>query len=144
MLVRGRVHAVRSTGSNVFIVLRQSFNTIQCVAFVKKDGLAKFVESTPKDSVVDVTATVVAAPSPIVSTSQQVLCWQQSFSNPILTWLVLHSPVVLVAQNFELHISKFFVISKAAPQLPFQLEDAARPEEEVRSPVLCALLMALC
>ena len=31
-------------------------------------------------------------------------------------------------QNFELRITKFFTISKAAPELPFQLEDASRSD----------------
>jgi hypothetical protein len=29
VLIRGRIHAARATGSNVFIVLRQAFSTIQ-------------------------------------------------------------------------------------------------------------------
>jgi aspartyl/asparaginyl-tRNA synthetase len=65
------VHTIRATGGNVFVILRQSFNTIQCVYSGKKD-VAKLMEGVPKESVVDVTATVTAAPVPIASTSQQV------------------------------------------------------------------------
>jgi len=104
VLVRGRIHTSRATGANVFVVLRQSFHTIQAVCFPTKTTpkeMIKYIESVPKESVVDVEAEVVAAPAPITSTSQQ---------------------------NFELRISKFFTISKAAPQLPFQLEDASRPD----------------
>ena len=32
------------------------------------------------------------------------------------------------SQNFEIRVAKFFTISKAALILPFQLEDASRPD----------------
>lgn len=35
--------------------------------------MVRFIESVPKESVVDIEAQVVAAPAPITSTSQQVL-----------------------------------------------------------------------
>lgn len=122
VLVRGRVHTIRATGGNVFVILRQSFNTIQCVYSGKKD-VAKLMEGVPKESVVDVTATVAAAPVPIASTSQQVAP-HTVFPNKFC----LSSPFPPAPQNFELHVAKLFIVSKAAPQLPFQLEDASRPE----------------
>ena len=98
ILVRGRVHTSRATGNNVFVVLRQAFNTVQvrpsreshAVSFLMPcccaDGLqavcipsktvpkdmAKYIEGVPKESIVDVEGEVVAAPAPILSTSQQV------------------------------------------------------------------------
>ena len=43
------------------------------------------------------------------------------------------APVAVEGCNpdkIELHISKFFVISASLPVLPFQIEDAMRPDDE--------------
>ena len=62
--------------------------------------------------------------------------------------LVCAPPPASGTQNFELRVIKFFAVNKSAPQLPFQIEDAARPDtafegkegEEARVPpvVACA------
>jgi aspartyl-tRNA synthetase len=59
-----------------------------------------FVFSITKESIIDVKATVKSVPSKIESCSQQ---------------------------DIEVHLQEVFVVSAAKPQLPLQIEDAARP-----------------
>ncbi|KAF4029425.1 putative aspartyl-tRNA synthetase [Phytophthora infestans] len=63
--------------------------------------MIKFAASVSKKSVVDVYVTLSVPDSPVLSTTQK---------------------------NVELNIEKFFVVSKALPALPFQVEDAAPPD----------------
>eukprot|EP00743_Colponemidia_sp_Colp-15_P000503 GILK01000568.1.p1 GENE.GILK01000568.1~~GILK01000568.1.p1 ORF type:complete len:514 (-),score=91.21 GILK01000568.1:171-1712(-) len=103
--VRGRVHTTRGKGKCVFAILRQACYTVQGVLFasesISKD-MIKYVQSLPKESVVDILATVTVPKQKIESTSQQV----------------------------ELQIKKFFCVNKSEPVLPFQIDDAARREDE--------------
>lgn len=57
------------------------------------------VSSVPKESIIDVFATVTKVNAPIESCT---------------------------VKNFELHVLEFWVASAAEPQLPLQIEDAAR------------------
>jgi len=59
--------------------------------------------SITKESIIDVKATVKSVPSKIESCSQQ---------------------------DIEVHLQEVFVVSAAKPQLPLQIEDAARPVGE--------------
>ena len=102
VLVRARLQNVRETGKVVFLTLRQATTTAQAVIW-KADAkdLFKWILSVPKESVLDLTATVAAVERRVESVS---------------------------AGGFELSVSAAFVVSKAAPTLPFALEDAARPD----------------
>jgi len=107
--VRGRVHNVRAKGNSCFLVLRQgAFNTAQACFFKDKERpsesklLIKYVGNLPLESVVDVKGTVASAK--VKSCSQS---------------------------EFELQIERVYCVSRALPVLPFLLEDAARPEEEI-------------
>jgi len=107
ILVRGRVHTVRGTGKLAFLVVRESGHTVQCVISVKENvvskGMVKFVTKINKESIVDVEGLVTVPAKPIEGTSQKV----------------------------ELHIRKVYCISKAAVQLPINLEDCARSELDI-------------
>jgi aspartyl/asparaginyl-tRNA synthetase len=91
-----------------FLVLRQGFNTIQCVVGTNPEGtvsrqMTKWAGSINAESIVLVYGTVKKSPEPIKSAT---------------------------IDNLEIHISKIFVISEAETPLPIQLEDASRPEVE--------------
>ena len=113
VLVRGRVHVTRDTGKVAFVALRQGIATVQAVALKANHAdMFKWIGTIPKESVVDVTATVTRPDKPVESVTQGTI---------------------------ELQIATIFIVSKAAPSLPFQLEDAARSdavhaarEEEIR------------
>jgi len=69
-----------------------------------KDIIYFFVFSITKESIIDVKATVKSVPSKIESCSQQ---------------------------DIEVHLQQVFVVSAAKPQLPLQIEDAARSVGEM-------------
>ena len=69
--------------------------------------LLKFIyfQSIPKESIVDVEGVIKVAPTKIESCSQS---------------------------DIELHVTQVFVISASEPRLPLLIEDAMRPENEVK------------
>ncbi len=102
----------------VFLVIRERFSTIQAGLFVNdpeiSQGMAEFTRRITKESIVEVKAKVVVPEQEVKGCSQKV----------------------------ELIISEIWTINKAAPILPFQIEDAARrcenqedeeKEEEVKA-----------
>eukprot|EP00002_Diphylleia_rotans_P017779 TRINITY_DN344_c0_g1_i1.p1 TRINITY_DN344_c0_g1~~TRINITY_DN344_c0_g1_i1.p1 ORF type:complete len:662 (+),score=216.02 TRINITY_DN344_c0_g1_i1:58-2043(+) len=102
--VRARLHNSRAKGKTCFLVLREQSATVQAAMFVGDSipkEMVKYASNISKESIVDVFATVAAAK--VESTSQK---------------------------DIELSVIKIFAISNAVPQLPFQIEDAARPEIE--------------
>eukprot|EP00297_Palpitomonas_bilix_P003433 CAMPEP_0113914360 /NCGR_PEP_ID=MMETSP0780_2-20120614/30319_1 /TAXON_ID=652834 /ORGANISM="Palpitomonas bilix" /LENGTH=559 /DNA_ID=CAMNT_0000912181 /DNA_START=28 /DNA_END=1707 /DNA_ORIENTATION=- /assembly_acc=CAM_ASM_000599 len=103
--LRGRIHSSRSKGNSCFLVLRQQVATIQAAMFKGGDvtkEMIKFSASIPKESVVDILGKVVTAD---VKSCTQSDC--------------------------EISVSHIYCVSRAAQQLPFQLEDASRSEEEI-------------
>jgi len=61
VLVRGRLHTSRATGKMCFIVLREQFATVQSVLFVNdkiSKGMVDFARRIPKESIIDLKATV--------------------------------------------------------------------------------------
>eukprot|EP01113_Clastostelium_recurvatum_P002036 TRINITY_DN1084_c0_g1_i2.p1 TRINITY_DN1084_c0_g1~~TRINITY_DN1084_c0_g1_i2.p1 ORF type:complete len:587 (+),score=184.77 TRINITY_DN1084_c0_g1_i2:35-1762(+) len=107
VLLHARLHNSRGKGNLVFLVLRQRTHTLQGV-LSKSDLISKpmlkYASLIPRESMVEVTGTVRATPAPVEGTTQP---------------------------NYELHISKLFVASKALPSLPLLLEDAGRPVEAI-------------
>ncbi|XP_026824597.1 aspartate--tRNA ligase, cytoplasmic isoform X1 [Ooceraea biroi] len=104
--LRGRLHTSRAKGKQCFIVLRQQSYTVQGLAAVNEEiskQMIKFISNITKESIIDVKATVKSVPSEIESCSQR---------------------------NVEVHLEEVFVVSAAKPQLPLQIEDAARPVGE--------------
>ncbi|KCV72889.1 aspartyl-tRNA synthetase [Fonticula alba] len=108
VLIRGRVHVSRGTGKLAFITLRQQSHTVQVVAAADDKTISRhmvrFIGNIPKESVVDVTATVTAAPTPIDSCSKK---------------------------DIELQVQKVFVVSRNNHRMPFELADALRTEAEL-------------
>eukprot|EP00386_Alphamonas_edax_P011907 GDKI01037419.1.p1 GENE.GDKI01037419.1~~GDKI01037419.1.p1 ORF type:complete len:586 (-),score=268.32 GDKI01037419.1:357-2114(-) len=106
--IRARLQAIRGKGKIVFWVLRQQMFTVQAVCSVNeqisKDMVKWCQASVTNESIVDVFGTVTCPKDPVTSTTQSLV---------------------------ELHMEKAFCVSKAAAQLPFQLEDANRGQEEL-------------
>lgn len=103
--LRGRLHTSRAKGKQCFIVLRQQSYTVQGLAAVNETiskQMIKFISNITKESIIDVKA--IVKPSKVESCSQK---------------------------DVEVHIEEVFVISAAKPQLPLQIEDAARSIGEV-------------
>jgi hypothetical protein len=74
VLVRARVHTVRGKGKSAFLVLRQATSTVQAVLFVDDEtvskGMVKYACAIPRESIVDVEATLVAPEAAIEACSQ--------------------------------------------------------------------------
>lgn len=101
VLVRARIANIRETSKILFITFRQAFFTAQGIVMKSTNPLMfKWVSGLSRESVVDVTATVTSVPNPVSSVSQS---------------------------DVELQITKLFCVSRAIG-LPFQLEDASRPD----------------
>ncbi|XP_072763286.1 aspartate--tRNA ligase, cytoplasmic isoform X2 [Anoplolepis gracilipes] len=104
--LRGRLHTSRAKGKQCFIVIRQQSYTVQGLAAVNEKiskQMIKFISNITKESIIDVKAIVKLVPSKIESCTQG---------------------------DVEVHIEEVFVISAAKPQLPLQIEDAARTVSE--------------
>jgi len=106
--IRGRLHTSRAKGKQCFFVIRQQQVTVQCLAFVNESiskQMIKFIAHISKESIVDVEAVVKKVDEKIESCTQQ---------------------------DVELHVKQVWVVSSSDPQLPLQIEDAARKltEEE--------------
>jgi len=104
--IRGRLHTSRAKGKQCFFVIRDQQETVQCLAYVNdvvSKQMIKFIAHICKESIVDVEAEVVRATEKIESCSQQ---------------------------NIELHVHQVWVVSTSDPQLPLQIEDAARKVTE--------------
>uniref|UniRef100_A0A0E0JVD2 aspartate--tRNA ligase n=1 Tax=Oryza punctata TaxID=4537 RepID=A0A0E0JVD2_ORYPU len=106
--VRGAAHAVRAVGRRVaFLVLRQGSSTVQCVVGGGDGGyagMARFAAGLSRESVVDVAGVVSLPREPVRATTQQ---------------------------EVEIQVKKLYCISRATPNLPISVDDAARSEEDV-------------
>ena len=131
--VRSAAQAVRAVGRRVaFLVLRQGAATVQCV--VAGGGMARFAAGLSRESVVDVAGVVSLPREPVRGTTQQVLdvlthldwrlCFLRRRSH------VCPSPV-LNNSSWMIHVEKLHCISRAVPNLPISVDDAARSEEDV-------------
>merc|ERR1712013_75049 len=100
--IRGRLHTSRAKGKQCFFVIRQQQVTVQCLAFVNESiskQMVKFIAHISKESIIDVEAVVKKVDEKIESCTQQ---------------------------DVELHVKQVWVVSASDPQLPLQIEDAAR------------------
>ncbi|KAI8926904.1 hypothetical protein BC831DRAFT_454295 [Entophlyctis helioformis] len=107
VLLCARVQTTRAVGSKTFfLTLRQRTVTLQSVLITNADTISKqmlkFASGISPESLILVTGKVVKVDVPIKSCT---------------------------VQDYELQISKLFVVSEAA-RLPFTLEDASRSELE--------------
>eukprot|EP00092_Neocalanus_flemingeri_P024203 GFUD01026250.1.p1 GENE.GFUD01026250.1~~GFUD01026250.1.p1 ORF type:complete len:741 (-),score=338.37 GFUD01026250.1:91-2313(-) len=104
--IRGRLHTSRAKGKQCFFVIRQQQVTVQCLAFVNEfvsKQMVKFIAHISKESIVDVEAVIKKVDEKIESCTQQ---------------------------DVELHVNQVWVVSASDPQLPLQIEDAARKVTE--------------
>jgi prolyl-tRNA editing enzyme YbaK/EbsC (Cys-tRNA(Pro) deacylase) len=94
VIVRARVHNVRGKGGLAFFVLREQCFTVQAV-MANDDNISKHMvawcSKVPKETIVEVKATVTVPQKPVEGCTQKV----------------------------ELQIQEFWVINKSAPMLPF-------------------------
>uniref|UniRef100_A0A7N0U771 aspartate--tRNA ligase n=1 Tax=Kalanchoe fedtschenkoi TaxID=63787 RepID=A0A7N0U771_KALFE len=109
VLVRGRAQTVRAVGKKIaFVVVREKGFTVQCVVTVKPDEVSpqmvKYVNGLSRESHVDIEGVVSVPDVAIKGASQQV----------------------------EIQVRKIYGVSRAVPNLPINIEDAARSEEEIQ------------
>jgi len=102
--LRGRVHKQNDVSTNLcFLFLRYKYYIIQCIVTRPSEKeLIKFCSKISNESVIDIYGTIVQSEVPVTGAT---------FS------------------DIEVKVSKCFVVSEAIPQLPLQIEDAARPVE---------------
>ena len=101
VIVRARLHNSRGKGGLAFFVIRHQFSTIQAVLQVGEGiskGMVNYCSKIPKESIIEITAEVT----------------------------VPENPVEGCTQHSELAVKSFFIIDKAAPILPFQIDDASQ------------------
>ncbi|KAK4755977.1 hypothetical protein SAY87_009734 [Trapa incisa] len=108
VLIRGRAQTIRAVGKKMaFIVVRERGFTVQAVASELADmvshQMVKYVATLNRESIIDVEGIVSVPAEPIKGASQKV----------------------------EIQVRKLYCISRAAPALPINLEDAARSESEI-------------
>lgn len=106
VLVRGYLQTTRVVGKGIFIVLRSSLYTVQGVAFETKDGavssaMIKYIDALPNESVVDMKGVVTVPEKPVESVTQKMV---------------------------EVQISELHCVCRVKQALPFQMEDACRPD----------------
>ncbi|KAF8819580.1 aspartate-tRna ligase [Cardiosporidium cionae] len=101
--IRARLQSSRRKGAICFVVLRHQLYTLQCVLDgnknVSKDML-RWTAALPLESIVDIYGFVSKPDIEITATTQKV----------------------------EICVEKFFCMSKATSELPFQLKDANTPD----------------
>jgi aspartyl-tRNA synthetase len=105
VLVRGFVQTVRLVGKGVFVLLRSSLYTVQGVCFEGgqvSSAMVKYIGNLASESVVDMMGVVTIPNEPVESATQKMV---------------------------EIQISSFHCICKAKVAMPFQMEDACRPED---------------
>lgn len=107
--LRGRLQSIRVKGGSCFLVLRQdSFHTVQACYFKDKENpeesqkMIRYLKSLTEESIIDIQGTLASADVKSCS-----------------------------VQTVEMNIERIHSVSKAAPVLPFLVEDAARSEQEV-------------
>lgn len=105
VLVRGFLQTTRGVGKGVFIVVRSTMFTVQAVCFQKDDispEMIKYIVALPIESIVDVEGVVTVPDAPVESCTQKMV---------------------------EIQLTKLHCVTKAKQAMPFQLEDAMRPDE---------------
>lgn len=112
-LIRARVHNVRGTGKQAFLVLRQREETLQGICSVDESnvskGMVKFITNIPKESVVDVEGRIVKVEVPVESCTQH---------------------------DIEILVDRCYVVSQSNQRLPISLDDASRPEDNGDAPTV--------
>eukprot|EP00977_Amphora_coffeiformis_P000250 scaffold75_cov165-Amphora_coffeaeformis.AAC.26 len=113
VLVRGHLQTARAVGKMVFVLIRSALYSVQGIAMETKDGrisqaMIKYIAGLPAESVVDIGGVVTVPDQPVDSATQKMV---------------------------EIHISSLHCMVKARLALPFQMEDACRPESGLETDV---------
>ena len=111
VLVRGHIQTVRAVGKGVFVLIRSSLYSVQGVCFESNTipaGMIKYIANLPAESVVDMKGLVTVPDQPVESATQKMV---------------------------EIQITDFHAICKTKAALPFQMEDACRPDTEKEADV---------
>jgi len=113
VLIRGFLQTSRSVGKGVFVKIRSTMFTVQGVCFQNNDGsispaMIKYISGLPVESIVDVEGVVTIPNDPIESCTQKMI---------------------------ELQITQFHCVTKSEAAMPFQMEDAMRPDLDKESDV---------
>lgn len=141
-----------------FLQLRESIHTVQAVVFSKESDIVPFAAQLPRESVVDVYGEISLPIEPIASCTQSAVELQvrtqrtgqpsaQPYSTasqhslkakPAYRTALQRSPYAQPFARITLRpstlrpstaqVHKLFCVSRSAPELPLQLEDAARSE----------------
>ncbi|KAF3776327.1 Aspartate--tRNA ligase 2 [Nymphaea thermarum] len=106
--IRGQAQIIRAVSKNMaFVVLREMGFTVQCVLTVKPGEVSRqmvrFVSGLSRESFVDIFGVISVPGMAIKGASQQV----------------------------EIQVRKVYCVNKAVPNLPINIEDAARSEVEI-------------
>jgi aspartyl-tRNA synthetase len=106
VLVRGYLQRTAAVGRMAFVLVRSSLYTVQAVAAESSStcisaAMVKYIAALPAESVVDVGGIVSIPASPVESATQRLV---------------------------EIQVTSFRCVVKAKQALPFQLEDACRPD----------------
>lgn len=98
--IRARAQNIRSQGKSCFIVMRETYDTVQTIVFEQTTSkqCKEFAGQITPESIVEITAKVVKPPQAIKDCSIQV----------------------------ELHVESIFNVGVSVPVLPFQIADASR------------------
>jgi nondiscriminating aspartyl-tRNA synthetase len=105
VLVRGHLQTTRSIGKGAFVLVRSTLYSVQGVAFESatiSNAMIKYMDGLPAESVVDMQGTVRLPAQPVESATQK---------------------------SVEIHITSFHCVCKTKAALPFQMEDACRPDD---------------
>mmetsp|Transcript_33492 Transcript_33492/g.99711 ORF Transcript_33492/g.99711 Transcript_33492/m.99711 type:complete len:564 (-) Transcript_33492:612-2303(-) len=109
VLMRARIHTIRSKGKSAFLVVRQRTATVQAVLFADdttvSKSMVKYASQITRESIVDIGGELVVPEAPVEGCSQA---------------------------DVELKVNYLKVVSRAAV-LPFEVTDAARGEAEIKA-----------
>lgn len=102
--IRGHLQKATLAGKIAFCLVRSALYSVQGVAAESSavsNAMCKYIASLPAESVVDVTGVVSIPTEPVVSATQKLV---------------------------EIQITAFHCVCRAKKALPFQMEDACRPD----------------
>eukprot|EP00804_Cyclotella_cryptica_P019897 CCRYP_007806-RA/>CCRYP_007806-RA protein AED:0.02 eAED:0.02 QI:192/1/1/1/0.75/0.4/5/4183/623 len=111
VVVRGYLHTSRGVGKGAFVLLRSSLYTVQCVAFESDEippAMIKYMTNVPVESIIDVCGVLTIPQKPVEGATQS---------------------------NVEIQVKSYHCVHKATAAMPFQMEDACRPDTAKESDV---------
>jgi len=113
VLIRGYLQLTRQVGKGAFALVRSTLYSVQAVCFESEEKkiskeMIKYIAGLPVESVVDVKGVITIPDTPIDSATQK---------------------------EVELQITHFHCVNKTSAAMPFQMEDACRPDLEKETDV---------